>query len=130
MLFTLGFFHHTHLTITSSYPSISTLGVLFVCSSFAYSHLTRSPIHVHSLSSLSTVDSCAPTPHCTTSYDRGVQTSGIDGWMCTAATLGNVHEVNLRDKTIIAWALDQLDMGALDLKSSCDHAPFNVMSRW
>eukprot|EP00035_Acanthoeca_spectabilis_P007183 m.133454 g.133454 ORF g.133454 m.133454 type:complete len:444 (-) comp13837_c0_seq1:1123-2454(-) len=62
-------------------------------------------------------------------YNRNVQ-SQIDGWMCTAATEGNVHEVNLRDKTIIATALDQWDSGFLNLKQSCYSLPFNVLTRW
>ena len=64
-------------------------------------------------------------------YNTEVQNSGIKGFMCTAATSGNVHEVNLRDKTIVASMVDQLDQGALNLKElGCKHLPFNVLERW
>ena len=62
-------------------------------------------------------------------YNAAVQ-SQIEGYMCTAVTTGNVHEVNLRGKAIIAAALDQLDVGALQLNETCYSQPFNILARW
>lgn len=45
-------------------------------------------------------------------------------------TTGNVHEINLRGKTIIASALDQLDTGTLRLNETCYSQPFNILKRW
>ena len=68
-------------------------------------------------------------------FNAEVQESGVDGFMCTAVTTGNVHEVNLRDKTILGLVLDQFDTGVLDLKGGavggkCTQLPFNVLGRW
>jgi|EP01049_Picozoa_sp_SAG25_P012317 hypothetical protein len=61
-------------------------------------------------------------------YNSQVQ-GEIDGYMCTAVTAGNVHEVSLRGKTIIAAALDQLDAGSLMLNETCYTQPFNILRR-
>jgi hypothetical protein len=55
------------------------------------------------------------------------------GTMCTVATAGNVHEVNMRDKAVIAYLTDRYDQGggsALPRASECPHLPFNVLYRW
>ena len=55
-------------------------------------------------------------------YNRAVQAAireaggheprpGAPSYMCTAVSIGNVHEVNPRDKALIASALDQCDAG-------------------
>jgi len=43
--------------------------------------------------------------------------------------LGNVHEVSLRDKAIIAYAIDLLARGKLDKIAAfdCDLLPFSTM---
>ena len=43
---------------------------------------------------------------------------------------GNVHEVNMRDKTLIADALYEFDHGELELKRDCYTRPYNVLTRW
>eukprot|EP01043_Picozoa_sp_COSAG02_P020765 COSAG02_NODE_1032_length_15073_cov_6.097970_3_plen_117_part_00 len=71
-----------------------------------------------------------PNGHATIlQYNAAVQAQ-IQGYMCTAVTTGNVHEVNLRGKTIIASALDQLDAGTLHLNETCYNQPFNILKRW
>eukprot|EP00746_Dinoflagellata_sp_MGD_P036639 gnl/MRDRNA2_/MRDRNA2_187964_c0_seq1.p1 gnl/MRDRNA2_/MRDRNA2_187964_c0~~gnl/MRDRNA2_/MRDRNA2_187964_c0_seq1.p1 ORF type:complete len:451 (+),score=71.16 gnl/MRDRNA2_/MRDRNA2_187964_c0_seq1:52-1353(+) len=51
------------------------------------------------------------------------------GYMCTAVTKGNVHEVNLRDKTLVASLLDEFDRGMLDLSLGCYNRPFNLLQQ-
>lgn len=55
------------------------------------------------------------------------------GTMCTAATTGNVHEVSMRDKALIAYLIDLYDSGggaALPRADECPRLPFNVLHRW
>ena len=65
-------------------------------------------------------------------YNDEVASSAAAGRMCTSVTTGNVHEVNLRDKTIIALLLDAFDRGTLDDEHGnlCDALPFNVLRQW
>lgn len=59
--------------------------------------------------------------------------SGGSGTMCTVATAGNVHEVNMRDKAVIGYLIDRYDQGggpALPRVTECPHLPFNVLHRW
>eukprot|EP01052_Picozoa_sp_SAG31_P032961 SAG31_NODE_3669_length_4005_cov_1.656938_1_plen_96_part_00 len=71
-----------------------------------------------------------PNGHETILAYNSVIQGQIDGYFCTAVTTGNVHEINLRGKTIIAAALDQLDMGELRLNETCYSQPFNILKRW
>jgi hypothetical protein len=54
------------------------------------------------------------------------------GSMCTAATAGNVHEVNMRDKALVAYLIDRFDAGALSNLPGpkCAELPFNVLHHW
>lgn len=61
------------------------------------------------------------------------RSSGGAGTMCTVATAGNVHEVNMRDKAVIAYLIDRYDQwgsSALPKASECAALPFNVLHRW
>ena len=53
--------------------------------------------------------------------------------MCTVATTGNVHEVNMRDKALIAFLVDRFDAGGLAgrlTEAECAGLPFNALHRW
>jgi hypothetical protein len=40
---------------------------------------------------------------------------GIKGWFQTAVTAGNIHQVNYRDRVVVAWLIERLRAGgALD----------------
>ena len=42
-------------------------------------------------------------------YNKAVQSAtGVRGWMQTAVSSGNFHEVNLRDKVITSWLIERL----------------------
>ena len=59
--------------------------------------------------------------------------AGGAGTMCTAATAGNVHEVSMRDKSLIGYLIDRYDQGggaALPRASECPSLPYNVLHRW
>lgn len=64
---------------------------------------------------------------------RLAATPNASGTMCTAATTGNVHEVSMRDKALIAYLIDLYDQGggsALPRATECPRLPFNVLHRW
>ena len=55
------------------------------------------------------------------------------GGMCTVATVGNVHEVNMRDKAVAAYLIDRYDQWGeegLPRASDCPKLPYNVLYRW
>ncbi len=52
------------------------------------------------------------------------------GNFATAVTTGNVHEVNFRDKTIIATLLDQLRISGQLTRSDVERLPFNSLREW
>ena len=52
------------------------------------------------------------------------------GLFATAVTQGNAHEVNPRDKTIIAGLLEQLRVKGALARSDVDALPFDTMREW
>jgi hypothetical protein len=62
-------------------------------------------------------------------YNEFVQAEA-QGNFVTAATQGNAHEVNGRDKTIIASLVDQLRITGSLSRSDIDQLPFNTMREW
>ena len=44
--------------------------------------------------------------------------------------MASLPQVNMRDKTLIASALDDFDQGRLRLSHDCYARPFNVLARW
>lgn len=57
--------------------------------------------------------------------------SQIDGHFETCPTMGHIHEVNLRDKTVAALLIDNLRVnGALTNASGLFHLPFNTLHQW
>jgi hypothetical protein len=56
--------------------------------------------------------------------------SQIGGQFVTAATVGNAHEVNFRDKVIIASLLDNLRIQGNLSASQVEYLPFNTLREW
>lgn len=62
-------------------------------------------------------------------YNEFVQGEAAGNFV-TAVTTGNVHEVNYRDKTIIAGLLDQLRIKGRLTPSDVQELPFNTLREW
>jgi len=63
-------------------------------------------------------------------YNKRVQRQ-IQGHFETSATVGNIHEVNHRDKIVAGMLIDALDAhGVLSNESGLGHLPFNTLRRW
>jgi len=63
-------------------------------------------------------------------YNRFVQ-SQIQGHFETCPTVGHIHEVNLRDKTVVAMLVDNLRVhGELTNQTGLFHLPFNTLYQW
>ena len=62
-------------------------------------------------------------------YNSVVQ-SQVNGWMATAVTKGNFHEINLRDKVLIAFMIElfQANDGKLE-KEQFDSLPFDLLAQ-
>ena len=56
--------------------------------------------------------------------------SQVEGRFVTAATVGNAHEMNSRDKTILALLLDKLRIAGALTAADVDELPFNTMREW
>lgn len=52
------------------------------------------------------------------------------GQFVTAVTVGNAHEVNSREKTIIAGLIDQLRIQGGFLPDQLSHLPYNTLREW
>lgn len=60
-------------------------------------------------------------------YNTFVQ-SHVQGWMQTAVTAGNVHEVNPRDKVLVALIVERLRRnGGVLTKSDFQLLPFDML---
>eukprot|EP01043_Picozoa_sp_COSAG02_P060048 COSAG02_NODE_7769_length_2855_cov_3.173440_2_plen_86_part_00 len=57
--------------------------------------------------------------------------SQIQGHFETCSTVGHIHEVNLRDKTVAAMLIDNLRVyGKLTNETGLFHLPFNTLHQW
>lgn len=63
-------------------------------------------------------------------YNADVAGSGAAGLFQTAVTTGNVHEVNPRDKVILASLLDKLRIAGALLPDDVRRLPFNTLEEW
>lgn len=52
------------------------------------------------------------------------------GQFLTAVTVGNAHEVNTREKTIIGGLIDKLRIQGQLLPDDLTRLPFNTMREW
>ena len=57
-------------------------------------------------------------------YNAYVQTQ-VNGWMQTAATAGNYHQVNVRDKVIVAAVVERLRKKGSLAKADFANLPFD-----
>lgn len=62
-------------------------------------------------------------------YNSWVATQAA-GQFVTAVTVGNAHEVNSREKTIIGGLVDQLRIQGGLLPGDLSHLPYNTMREW
>ena len=60
-------------------------------------------------------------------YNTAVQRAGIKGWMRTAVTAGNFHQVNLRDKTVVAHVIEMLRSKGKVGKDDLAWLPFDIL---
>jgi hypothetical protein len=58
------------------------------------------------------------------------QIAGGGGAFGTVATIGNKHEVNLRDKTVVGYMLEKLRTNGVVTQADIDTVPFNAMREW
>lgn len=56
--------------------------------------------------------------------------SEAGGEFQTAITSGNIHEVNVRDRVIIASLLDELRIAGNLTRAQLDKLPFNTLREW
>ena len=61
-----------------------------------------------------------------TNYNQFVQTK-VGGWMQTAVTAGNYHQVNLRDKVIVATMTEKLLRKGALTKADFEDIPFDIL---
>ena len=54
----------------------------------------------------------------------------VSGQFVTAVTVGNAHEVNSREKTIIGGLIDKLRVQGELQPNDLDLLPFNTMREW
>jgi hypothetical protein len=54
----------------------------------------------------------------------------IQGHFSTVPTIGNVHEVNVRDKTIAGALIDRLSNTNVLTAADFESIPFNTLEKW
>ena len=61
-------------------------------------------------------------------YNAAVQgTAGLAGWMRTAVTVGNIHQVNLRDKAIVAHVVEMVRAKGQLAPADVELLPFDIL---
>jgi hypothetical protein len=62
--------------------------------------------------------------------DNAWGASQAAGNFASAVTVGNAHEVNIRDKSIIGGLIDKLRMQGDLMPADVSHLPFNTLLEW
>ena len=52
---------------------------------------------------------------------------GIKGWFQTAVTAGNIHQVNYRDRVVVAWLIERLRAGGAVDEQFLKGLPFDLL---
>lgn len=60
-------------------------------------------------------------------YNAQVQAAGIQGWMRTAVTAGNFHQVNVRDKVIVSAVVEKLRANNRLTPADLNSIPFDIL---